>query len=60
MNTRTQAALIREMYSLIPEKCQLWIATHSIGMMREAFKIHKESPNEVVFFKFLQTKISMR
>ena len=31
MHTVLQGKLLHELYNLIPEKSQLWIATHSIG-----------------------------
>ena len=34
MNARLQAELLSVLYGLIPENCQLILATHSIGMMR--------------------------
>lgn len=52
MNTRLQARLLREMVALIPDGCQLWIASHSIGMMREARDLKAASPDEVVFLDF--------
>ena len=36
MNARLQAELLSVLYELIPEECQLMLATHSIGMMRRA------------------------
>ena len=36
LNTRIQGALFNELHGLIPERCQLWIATHSIGIIRSA------------------------
>jgi len=41
MNTRLQGKLLRELVGLLPDNCQLWIATHSIGMMREAWALQK-------------------
>ena len=34
LNTSIQRNLIKEIAKLIPENCQLWIATHSIGFLR--------------------------
>ena len=34
INTAIQKKLLIEIDKLIPEKCQLWIATHSIGFLR--------------------------
>lgn len=36
LNTRIQGTLFNELHGLIPEHCQLWIATHSIGIIRSA------------------------
>jgi len=52
LNSRIQGPLLREMIRLIPEGSQLWIATHSIGMMREARNMKQENPDEVVFLDF--------
>jgi len=34
LNTKIQRSLLNEIEKLIPENCQLWIATHSIGLLR--------------------------
>ncbi len=52
MNARLQAELLQVLYDLIPENCQLMLATHSIGMMRRARDIAEESPGSVVFLDF--------
>jgi len=52
MHTRLQGRLLDEMYRLLPEQCQLWIATHSMGMMRRAMDLHREQPGAVVFLDF--------
>ena len=52
MNTRLQSELLSVLYSLIPESCQLMLATHSIGMMRRARDIEAEHPGTVVFLNF--------
>jgi predicted ATPase len=52
INTRLQGALLEELYNLTPENCQLWIATHSIGMMRKALDLYKEYPEKVIFLDF--------
>ena len=36
MHTKLQSALLKELFNLIPENGQLWIATHSFGMLKEA------------------------
>ncbi len=52
MNTRLQARLLRELVRLLPDNCQLWVATHSIGMMREARDKQRTDPASVVFLDF--------
>ncbi len=52
MNARLQAKLLSVIYDLIPENCQLMLATHSIGMMRRAQEIDRENPGSVVFLDF--------
>ena len=52
MNTKLQAELLSVLYGLIPENCQLMLATHSIGMMRRARDIEAEHSGSVVFLDF--------
>ena len=52
MNARLQAELLSVLYDLVPENCQLMLATHSIGMMRRAQEIKAENPGRVVFLDF--------
>ncbi len=51
LNTRIQGRLLAELIRLLPEGCQLWIASHSIGMMREAWRMY-ENGEPVVFLDF--------
>ncbi|WP_424945745.1 AAA family ATPase [Candidatus Spongiihabitans sp.] len=52
MSTRLQKDLLACLYELIPEYCQLWIATHSIGMIRKAREFQQENPSAVAFLDF--------
>ena len=52
LNTRLQGKVLGELYRLIPKHSQLWIATHSIGMVRKAEELRISNPNEVVFLDF--------
>jgi len=52
MHTSLQAKLLRELYNLIPDNSQFWIATHSIGMLKEAYNLSQENPNTVVYIDF--------
>ena len=52
LGMRLQAKLLKELYRLIPDNCQLWIATHSIGMMRAAYDLGQDNPETVIFLDF--------
>ena len=52
MSTKLQGKLLEELYELISEKSQLWITTHSIGMVRKAYELWKKDNNSVVFLDF--------
>ena len=52
MHASLQAKLLSVLYELVPENCQLVLATHSIGMMRQALDIEAEKPKSVVFLDF--------
>lgn len=49
MGSRVQARLLEQLVKLLPDGCQLWVATHSLGMMRQAGKLQVESPESVCF-----------
>jgi energy-coupling factor transporter ATP-binding protein EcfA2 len=52
MSTRLQGALLEELYKLLPAESQLWVATHSIGMMRKARELYEGAPDAVAFLDF--------
>ena len=52
MHTKLQGRVLRELYMLIPGQSQLWLSTHSIGMLQEAEEIEKEHPGTVAFLDF--------
>lgn len=52
MHTSLQSKLIKELYNIIPDNSQLWITTHSIGIMRMAERILKENHNSVAILDF--------
>jgi predicted ATPase len=54
MHTRLQAKLLEVMFSLVPDNCQLWLSTHSIGMARTAAHLYSRNPGEVAFIDFHQ------
>lgn len=50
--TGLQGRLIAAVLKLLPENAQLWIATHSIGIVREAYRMQQDNPDEVAFLDF--------
>lgn len=52
LHTRLQGKLLEELLHLLPDNCQLWLATHSIGMMRKAKEIYTSAPHEIAFLDF--------
>lgn len=52
MHTKLQGRVLRELYLLIPGQSQLWLSTHSIGMLQEAEEIEKEHLGTVAFLDF--------
>ena len=44
LSTRLQGKLLKELNRLVPSTSQLWLATHSIGMVRTAQEIRAENP----------------
>ena len=50
--TGLQGPLIASVLVLLREASQLWIATHSIGVVREAYRMLLDRPGEVVFLDF--------
>jgi hypothetical protein len=52
LNSRVQGALLGELYGCLPPGCQLWLASHSIGMMRRARDIEMREPGSVAFLDF--------
>ena len=52
LHSELQARLLEEIFGMVPEKSQLWIATHSIGMMRKAKELAERSPGAVLFLDF--------
>ena len=47
-----QGPLLNAILNLIPNQSQLWISTHSIGFVRQAFQMKKGNSNNVVFLDF--------
>lgn len=52
LNPRLQGELLRVLYEVMPIDCQLWLATHAIGMLRAARDLAISSPGTVLFLDF--------
>lgn len=52
MHSALQARLLSELFKLIPNDSQLWLSTHSIGMLDEARKLNEQYPGTICFLDF--------
>lgn len=52
LHTRVQGALIKEMVEILPDACQLWVTTHSLGVLRAAQELMAADPGSVCLIDF--------
>jgi len=52
LHTRVQGVLVRELVSILPEDAQLWITTHSLGVLRSADAMARSTPGSVCLIDF--------
>lgn len=52
LNPRVHGAMLSELVALIPPGCQLWVATHAVGMLRRARDVEVVAPGSVAFLDF--------
>ncbi|CAJ0892682.1 hypothetical protein AMST5_04240 [freshwater sediment metagenome] len=52
LHTRVQGKLLREMVKILPEGSQLWVTTHSLGVLRAAQEMGVERPGSVSVIDF--------
>ncbi|MDE2837741.1 MAG: ATP-binding protein [Chloroflexota bacterium] len=52
LHTRVQGSLLKEMTSIVPDNAQLWVTTHSLGVLRAAQEIEVDSPGSVCIIDF--------
>ncbi|MCY4150033.1 MAG: AAA family ATPase [Gammaproteobacteria bacterium] len=50
--TSLQSRLVTALLDLLPDTAQLWIATHSIGIAREAYRMKMEDSDAIAFLDF--------
>ncbi len=51
-HTSVHGKLLGQLVQLLPSPCQLWVSTHSAGMMRAAREMEEAQPGSVVFLDF--------
>ena len=52
MHTELQSRLLQEILNQLPDGWQMWLATHSIGLMRTAREYAEHNPGSVAFLDF--------
>jgi AAA15 family ATPase/GTPase len=52
MHTSLQGKLTEEIYNVIPDNSQLWLTTHSLGVIRAAKDIERRNPGTVTILDF--------
>ncbi|WP_123631359.1 AAA family ATPase [Salinisphaera orenii] len=52
MHTALQGRLVEELYNQVPDNCQLWLTSHSLGVIKKAKEISGRDPGSVVFLDF--------
>lgn len=52
MHTKLQGKLLEEIYNIIPNECQLWITTHSFGMIKKAKELLQKNQNNIAILDF--------
>lgn len=52
LHTRVQGAIVKEMVDILPNGSQLWITTHSLGVMRAAQEMAAVEPGSVSIIDF--------
>ncbi|KAF0246184.1 MAG: hypothetical protein FD180_926 [Planctomycetota bacterium] len=52
LHTRVQGALVREMVEILPGDSQLWVTTHSLGVLRTAQEMEVSVPGSVCILDF--------
>jgi predicted ATPase len=52
MHTSLQSRLLKELYNVIPDNSQLWISSHSLGVMKAARELAHNNPDMVQVLDF--------
>lgn len=64
LHTKVQGALVRELARIIPGESQLWVATHSLGVLRAVQRMEADDPGSTCVIDFtdadLDTPLELR
>lgn len=52
LHTRVQGALLKELVSIVPQSSQLWVTTHSLGVLRAAQELEASAAGTVCLIDF--------
>ena len=52
LHTKVQGALLKELARIVPNPSQLWVTTHSLGVIRAAQEMEADSPGSVCLLNF--------
>lgn len=52
LHAELQGKLLVQLLDFLPEQSQLWIATHSAGIIRKAIELNQSRPGEIAFLNF--------
>jgi len=52
LHTRVQGTLVREMVKILPANSQLWVTSHSLGVLRAAQEMEADVPGSVCIIDF--------
>jgi hypothetical protein len=52
LHTRVQGQLLKEMVKILPDQSQLWVTTHSLGVLRAAQEMAAADPGSVCVIDF--------
>ena len=52
LHTKVQGALVKEITDILPGASQLWVTTHSLGVLRAAQEMESDAPGSVCIIDF--------
>ena len=52
LHTKIQGSVLKELSKIVPSPSQLWVTTHSLGVLRSAQEMETDSPGSVCLISF--------